>query len=302
MKRSTLKLGFGILLVSASPAAAQAPPQPTPAPSAPSATVLPAAPASPVLSGDYLVGPRDLLEIRVLEVPEMNVERRVTDNGTIDLPVLGSVPVSGLAPPQIRANLEETLKAKYVKQANVSVVVKEFANKPVSVLGAVMKPGSLSISGRWTLMSAITAAGGLSERAGRRILVLRRAENGLSDTLEIRTDDLFATATELWNIPIQPADVINVVPRTQISIFCLGQVNAPGALQFDSEDRLTLLSVIAKAGGLNDRASNKIRVKRRGPDGKDVETVVDFKRIVAGDDPDIPIEANDVIVVKESFF
>jgi polysaccharide biosynthesis/export protein len=290
MKRSTFGLGFGLLILSAVPAAAQENPKPAPAP-----------PPAAAPSGDYVVGPRDLLEIRVLEAPEMNVERRVTDSGMIDLPVLGSVPVSGMAAYEIRARLEE-LMTRYVNRANVSVVVKEFANKPVSVLGAVMRPGSLSISGRWTLMTAITAAGGLSDKAGRRILVLRRAENGLSDTLEIRTDDLFQNATELWNIPIQPADVINVVPRTQISVFCLGQVNTPGALQFDSEDRLTLLSVIAKAGGLNDRASNKIRVKRRGADGKDVETVVDFKRIVAGQDPDIPIEPNDVIVVKESFF
>lgn len=257
-------------------------------------------PAAP--SGDYAVGPRDLLEIRVLELPELNVERRVSDSGTLELPLLGAVPVTGLTATEIRARLEATLVEKYVNRANVSVVVKEFANKPVSVLGAVQHPGSLAISGRWTLMTAITAAGGLTDRAGRRILVLRRADNGLSDTLEIRTDDLFQNATELWNIPIQPADVINVVPRTTITVFCLGEVKAPGALQFDSDDRISLLSVIARAGGLSDRASSTIRIKRRGADGKDVETVADFKRIVAGKDPDIPIEANDVVVIKESFF
>jgi polysaccharide biosynthesis/export protein len=257
---------------------------------------------TPEASGDYTVGPKDLLEIRVLEVPELSVDRRVSDSGKIDLPLLGEVAVGGMTASEIRGKLETDLTAKYVNRANVSVVVKEFANKPVSVLGAVMHPGSLAISGRWTLMTAITAAGGLSERAGRRILVLRRADNGLSDTLEIKTDDLFQNATPLWNIPIQPADVINVVPRTQITVFCLGEVKNPGALLFDSDDRLTLLSVVSKAGGLTDRASKTIRVKRQGPDGKDVEKVVDFKRIVAGQDPDLPIEPNDVIVVKESFF
>ena len=256
----------------------------------------------PVVSSDYAVGPRDLLEVRVLELPELNVERRVSDSGVLDLPLVGALPVSGLTATEIRARLETTLLEKYVNRANVSIVVKEFANKPVSVLGAVLRPGSLAISGRWTLMTAITAAGGLTDRAGRRILVLRRAENGLSDTLEIRTDDLFQNATELWNIPIQPADVINVVPRTTITVFCLGEVKSPGALQFDSDDRISLLSVIARAGGLSERASSTIRVKRRGADGKDVETVVDFKRIVAGKDPDLPIESNDVIVIKESFF
>jgi len=253
-------------------------------------------------SGDYKIGPKDLLEIRVLELPELNVERRVSDSGTIELPLLGDMAVSGLTASEIRSRLETTVKAKYVNRANVSIVIKEFANKPVSVLGAVQRPGSLSISGRWTLLNAITAAGGLTATAGRKIYVLRRAENGLSDTLEIRSDELFRNATALWNIPIQPSDIINIPARTSMTVFCLGEVKAPGAIQFDSDDRLTLLSVIAKAGGLTDRASKTVRIKRRGADGKDVETVVDFKRIVSGQIQDVPIEPNDVIVVKESFF
>ena len=60
--------------------------------------------------------------------------------------------------------------------------------------------------------------------------------------------------------------------------------------------------MIAKAGGLTDRAAKTIRIKHRGVDGKDIEQAVDFKRIVSGRDPDPPIEPNDVIVVKESFF
>jgi polysaccharide export outer membrane protein len=265
---------------------------PAPPPAAPP-------PASPT---EYQIGSKDLLEVRVLELPELSVERRVSDNGTLDLPLLGEIPVAGLTAAEVQNRLEQLLTAKYVNRANVSVIVKEFNNKPISVLGAVQRPGSLPISGRWTLMKAITTAGGLTERAGHTILVLRRAENGLSDTLEIDTRDLFQSATPLWNIPIQPADVINVPPRTTITVFCLGEVKTPGALQFDSEDRLTLLSVIAKAGGLSDRASKSIRIKHRGEDGKDVEKVVDFKRILSGDEPDAPIAPNDVVVVKESFF
>jgi polysaccharide export outer membrane protein len=253
-------------------------------------------------AGDYRVGPRDLLEIKVLELPELNVERRVTDSGSIELPLVGPMPVAGLTASEVKDRLESIVTTKYVNRANVSVVVKEFANKPVSVLGAVLKPGTLSISGRWTLMNAITAAGGLTERAGRKIYVLRRADNGLSDTLEIDTADLFQSATPYWNIPIQPADVINVRARTTITVYCLGEVKTPGALQFDSEDRVSLLSVISKAGGLTDRASKTIRVKRKGKDGKDSESVYEFGRIMSGKDPDPVVEPDDVVVVKESFF
>ncbi len=259
--------------------------------------------ASAQTSGnDYQIGPKDLLEIRVLEVPELNVERRVSDNGSLELPILDVLSVAGLTAPEVRDRIEKALTSKYVNRANVSVVVKEFTNKPVSVLGAVQKPGSLSISGRWTLVSAITAAGGITGSAGRKVLVLRRADNDLTDALEIDTDDLFGGTTPFGSIPILPGDVINIPPRKTLMVFCLGEVKTPGALQFDSDDRLTLLSVIAKAGGLTDRASKTIRIKTKGPDGRDVEKAVNFKRIVDGKDQDPVIEPNDVIIVKESFF
>jgi len=261
-----------------------------------------ARPAAAQDTGDYAIGPKDLLDIRVLELPEISADRRVSDDGTIDLPMVGQVPVAGMTATEVRARIETLLSAKYLNRATVIVNVKEFNNKPVSVLGAVQKPGSLSISGRWTLIKAITAAGGLTERAGRKILVLRRADNGLSDTLEISTQDLFQNATAVWNIPILPADVINVVPRSSFTVFCVGEVKGSGALQFESEDRLTLLSVIAKAGGLTDRASKKIHIKRRGADGKDTEFVVDYNRVLSGAVPDPEIQPNDVIVIKESFF
>ncbi|HVE66466.1 MAG TPA: polysaccharide biosynthesis/export family protein [Thermoanaerobaculia bacterium] len=251
---------------------------------------------------DYTLGPKDLLDIRVFEIPELNLERRVSDSGAIDLPLLGEINVSGLTATQVRARLESLLTAKYVNRANVSVVVKEFANKPVSILGAVEKPGSLNISGRWTLLQAISAAGGLTGEAGKRIYVIRRAENGLSDILEIKSEDLFQASSGQWNIPLAPGDIVNVQAKRQVKVFCLGEVKSPGSLEFDGDDRISLLSAIAKAGGLTDRASSKIRVKRRGSDGKDKEIVADFKRIVSGKDSDLTLQPDDVVIVRESFF
>ena len=252
--------------------------------------------------GEYRLGPKDLLEIRVFEIPELNLERRVSDAGAIGLPMLGEFSVSGLTPSEVRDRLEAVLMANYVNRANVSVVVKEYANKPVTILGAVQKPGSLNVSGRWHLLQAISAAGGLTERAGRKIHVLRRTESDLPDTLEINIDDLFQGSSPMWNIPIFPSDVVNIPARSVVKVFCLGEVRQPGALEFESDDRISLLSVVAKAGGLTDRASRTIRIKRRGSDGKDVETVVDFKRVISGKDPDPTLKPGDVIIVKESFF
>jgi polysaccharide export outer membrane protein len=252
--------------------------------------------------GEYPIGPKDLLEIRVLEVPDLNVERRVSDGGILDLPLLGPFSVSGMTATEVRDRLRSLLTSKYVNRANVSVTVKEFASKPVSIVGAVQKPGSLNISGRWYLLQAISAAGGLTEAAGKKIFVLRRADNGLADTLEIKTDDLFRNNTMQWNVLLLPGDTVNIPARRMVRVFCLGEVKNAGALEFDSDDRISLLSVIAKAGGLTDRASNSIRIKRRGPDGKDAETIANYRRIVAGKDPDPVLRADDVLIVKESFF
>jgi len=252
--------------------------------------------------GEYRIGPKDLLEIRVLEIPDLNVDRRVADNGTIDLPLLGAVAVAGKTASEAQDLLEQVLRDKYVNRADVSVVVKEFANKPISVVGAVARPGSLTISGKWDLLQAISAVGGLTGDAGRKIFVLRQSDNGLSDVLEIQREDLLQNSSVSWNIPIFAGDVVNIPPRSIVKVFCLGEVRQPGALEFDADDRITLLSVIAKAGGLTDRASKSILIKRRGLDGKDLEIHVNYKAVIAGKEPDPSLRADDVVVVSESFF
>lgn len=254
-------------------------------------------------ASEYRLGPKDLVEIKVLEVMELNGERRVGDNGSISLPLLDEVPVAGLTASELEDRLEALLTSKFVNRANVSVVIKEFANKPVSIIGAVMKPGYLNVAGRWDVLQAISAAGGLAQNAGRRVYVLRRSDSGISDRLEIDADELFVRSSQTWNVPIYPGDVVNIPPKATVRIFVLGEVKLPGALEFDGDDRITLLTVIARAGGLTDRAARgNIRVKRRGPDGKDLETAANYGRIVAGKDPDPPLKGDDVVIVKESFF
>jgi polysaccharide export outer membrane protein len=184
----------------------------------------------------------------------------------------------------------------------VSIVIKEFANKPISVMGAVGKPGPLNMASSISLMQAISAAGGLSPGAGKRILIVRRADNGLSDILEINVDKLLLGTNEMWNVPVYPSDVINIPARTSVKVFCLGEVKSPGAIEFDSDDRITLLTVIAKAGGLTDRASKTIRIKRKAEDGRDTEFTVNYKAVLAGSAPDPILKADDLLIVGESFF
>jgi len=264
--------------------------------------LLAAAPSGLSAAGDeYRIGPKDLLDVKVFEVPELNVERRVSNAGKIELPLLGEFPVGGMTAAEAASRLEAVLKEKYVNRASVSIVIKEYQDKPVSVLGAVARPGSLTVSGNWTLLQAISSAGGLTPQAGKKIYVLRRADNSLSDTLELSPDDLLQNASTLWNVPVFPSDVINVPARGTVKISCLGEVKTPGALEFDGNDSLTLLAVIAKAGGLTDRASKTIRIQRRVPDGKTIELVAHYGRIVSGRETNPTLQPDDVVIVKESF-
>jgi polysaccharide export outer membrane protein len=269
-------------------------------------TVPPAADSGARVSPGYRIGPKDLLKIQVYELPELNVESRVAEDGTINLPYVGDIPAVGLTAEELAARLKTLLEAKYVQRASTAVEVREFRSKPIAVIGAVKLPGNLAFSGRWTLLEAITAAGGLAENHGNVVHVLRRAENGLSDQVTIDLADLLVRADPRVNVPILANDLINVPTTVALTIYCLGEVGKPGALEFKSTERLTLLAAIARAGGLTDRAASKILIKRNGTGnggrGRGEELIVDYKRIVAGRDADVELREGDVVVVKESFF
>jgi polysaccharide export outer membrane protein len=264
-----------------------------------------APPAASALQASYLsyrIGPRDLVAISVAEIPELSVERRVTDAGTIALPRVGDVAISGLTQSEAVRRLTELLETCCVRRASVEIEIREFRSRPITLIGAVNSPGPLAFSGRWTLVEAIAAAGGLAPGHGDTIFVLRRADNGLTDQVAISVLDLMVKADPRANIPILANDLINVPATVQVTIYTLGEVAAPGAVVFTSSERITVLSVIARAGGLSDRASNNLIIRRRsGPDaGQDVK--VDYRRIVNGRDPDPVLGEGDILIVKEAFF
>ncbi|MCL4838031.1 MAG: polysaccharide biosynthesis/export family protein [Thermoanaerobaculia bacterium] len=250
----------------------------------------------------YRIGPKDVLGVKVLEASELNVERRVADDGTIDLPRVGAVSAVGLTAREFAARLRSLLEEKYFQQATVEVEVLEFRSRPIVVIGAVRSPGNLAFSGRWTLLEALTAAGGLAGEHGGVVHVVRRAENGLSDQITIRVDDLLVKADPRVNIPIFANDLVNVPAAASLTVYFLGEVATKGAVSLRSVDRASLLVAVARAGGLTDRASSEILIKRKEPDGRTSEIKANFKRVLSGRDPDPELQDGDVIVVKEAFF
>ena len=181
---------------------------------------------------DYRIGPQDLLVIRVFEAPELNAEVRVGTEGKISLPTAGAIGVSGLTEAEAGVQIERVLEQCCVNRATVTVQVKEFRFKPISVIGAVGRPGPLPSSGRLTLLEVLTAAGGVGPQHGDVVYVIRHGDNGLSDQLTVSLDDLLLRGDSRVNIPVLPGDLVNVPATVEVTVFCLGEVQHAGAVTF----------------------------------------------------------------------
>src|SRR3974390_2162637 len=125
--------------------------------------------------GDYQIGPEDLLEISVLEAPDLNRTVRFSDDGAISPALLGSVQAPGLSARQLQAALEDRLRQTYMKDPQVSVFVQDVRSHPVSVFGAVEKPGVYQIRYAKALVEVLSMAQGLANDAGDTVIVVRHA-------------------------------------------------------------------------------------------------------------------------------
>jgi len=256
---------------------------------------------APATASEAPIGPRDVLDIRVFEDASLNTRVTVTDEGRIAMGLIGKIDVSGLSPTQVERVIKQALEAKYLAKATVTVVVAEAANKPISVIGAVMRPGRIPATGNITLLQAITQAGGLYTGYGKTLYVLRTASNGLSEQIPIDIEDLLVNGNPDLNLPLRPNDVINVPVDTPLTIYILGEVMHPGKVQFRRSQSPTLVQALAEAGGPTDRASSKCVLKRR-TNGTEKSTTYDFKKILNGKAPDVFLQDDDTIYFRESVF
>lgn len=283
---------IGVLM--AASAFAQAPSSPIPAP-------LSSAPPQAIAS-ESPIGARDVIDIRVFQDPSFNTRATVGDDGAINLPPLGKIPVGGLTLPQVEQKIKQLLESRLLQKADVSVELLEAGSKPISVIGAVTRPGRIGITSNISLMQAITMAGGLAPGYGRTLYVLRTAANGLTEQIAVDVDDLMVNGNADINLPLRANDVINVPIEQMISIYVLGESMKPGVVQFRGSQHPTLLQALSMAGGPTDRASNTLLLKRMAADGKMGTTTHNFRRIVSGRDNDVPLKDGDTIYINASFF
>ena len=251
----------------------------------------------------YRIGPGDLLELKVFEVDELNQTVRVSEDGSITLPLLGRVPIEGLTQEGVVQKLTGLLQAKYVKNPQVTIFIKEYKNQQVAVIGAVEKAGNYELVGRKNLLQIISMAGGFSEKASDIIFILREGVDGATSTIPIDLKDLLVNGNQALNIPIEPNDVINVPVDREIRVFVMGRVNKPGAITAKLSEGVTLFQAVADAGGLAEGARESgITITRKNKVGAEQKFKVNFRDIIKGKKQDFRLQEGDVVYVPGSFW
>jgi len=259
--------------------------------------------ANDVFVRAYRIGPGDLLELKVFQVEELSQTVRVSEDGSITLPLLGRVLVEGLTQEGVVQKLTGLLQAKYVKNPQVTIFIKEYKNQQVAVIGAVVNAGSYELVGRKNLLQIISMAGGFSETAGNEVFILREGPDGVTSTVAIDLKDLIVNGNQTLNVPIEPNDVINVPVDREIRVFVMGRVTRPGAIKSKLSEGITLLQAIADAGGLAEGAKEgSITITRKDKAGKEEKIKVNLKAVIKGKKKDIVLQEGDVVFVPESFW
>lgn len=251
---------------------------------------------------DYRITSGDRLSLQVDQLAEINGEMDVTIDGSIDVPRVGVVVVRDLTLEATRSLIRERLSGLGVRNPTVQLRLVAFGSRPVSVLGAVTNPGSHLIRSTERLFDVLLRSGGIADTHGTQVIISRTAENGLRDQVSIEIAALLDRGDPIANIPIVPGDRINVPQAREITYFINGEVNAGGSVTVSLSQRETLLTAIARAGGLTENASKKVFIRRHKSDGT-VQTIeVNVARISSGRAEDVTIQDRDIIEVRESFF
>jgi len=249
---------------------------------------------SPDQSALVKLGPGDLLEVNVYNVPELTSKVRVSNSGDVYLPLIDYVHVDGLTQEEAQTVIQKRLEdGGFVRSPHVTIFVDEAASQGVTVIGEVGKPGIYPDVSDHKLYEVISEAGGFTPSASRKIAVIRR---GQTDPIRIDLPRNLADDVS-GNIDILPGDTITI-PRAPI-IYVVGDVGHPSGLLVDN-GTLTVLQAIALAGGTNHTAKmGGARIIRKGPTGM-TETPLHLKQMLEAKTPDVTLQADDILFVPVS--
>jgi polysaccharide biosynthesis/export protein len=266
---------------------------------------------------DYVIGPDDLLNIYVLDVPELSRDYRVSAAGTVAIPVLATpLEAAGLTLAQFSELLSNELKTQgLVSDPHITMSVGQSRLHSIAIVGAVRRPQIYPVLTRTTLLDILSQAEGLADDAGNTVIVHRGdiAIRALSrsggaaggpeqNTLNLDLRRLIEGTDPSLNVNIYPGDRITV-PRAGV-IYVVGAVNKPGGFAMKASSHgMTVLQVLALAEDTKGTAKRDqtviIRNDSQAPEGRK-QIPIDLKAILRGKSPDPVLQAEDILFVPDS--
>jgi polysaccharide export outer membrane protein len=270
-------------------------------------------PASPKEApADYILGADDQITLSTPEADELNAKvMRIEGNGSITIPLIGTMKAAGLTPAQLSAEISKRLEKFYLKP-QVVVSVTEYRSQPVSVFGAVNTPGVQQVQGRKTLIEMLSLAGGPRQDAGPTVIVTRRMEHGplpvegattdpsgQFSTAEIDLKSITSAQRPQDNIPVKPNDVISV-PRAHM-VYVIGEVQRSGGFILNEREGVSVIQALSLAGGMKTTAAPKnARILRRDETGPAEGTPIDLKALLSGKERDRILQPDEILYVPDS--
>ena len=241
-----------------------------------------------------VIGPGDTVKISAFRYPDLTTEVRISEKGTVHLPLIGEVKLAGMTPDQAANDIGERMqKDNFVLNPQIAVAVVQARSRQVSVLGFVNSPGRYVLDGSAArLTDVIALAGGPQPEASDLITVQRNGDAKGEGTQTVKVDlrSIIEGGDLAKNIEIRGGDSV-FVPKAPV-FYIYGEVHKGGAYRVEPD--LTVAQAISLAGGITPRGSDsRLQVRRRGPDGK--------WKLSSGRLLD-PVAPDDVILVRESLF
>jgi polysaccharide export outer membrane protein len=225
------------------------------------------------------LGIGDAVRVTVYQQADLTTDARITENGTITMPLIGEVKVAGLSAVDAGTQIGDALKSgKFLKNPQVTVAVTTVRSRQVNVLGMVARPGRYPLDESSSRLADVIAASGGILTGGSELVTLVR--DGQPTKV-----DVMAKAVDLKN-----GDTILVDRAAQFYIY--GEVTRAGAYRV--EPNMTVMQAIAAGGGITPRGSeSRLILRRPAANGKFVENYVGLLE---------PVKADDTIYVREALF
>jgi polysaccharide biosynthesis/export protein len=240
---------------------------------------------------DFSLGPGDLISIKVFQNPDLSGEVRISETGTIAVPLVGDLKVSGLTTTDVGALISKRLQdGNFVKQPSVSVGIAQFRSLQVSILGHVTRPGKYPLEQSLNRVSEVVAlAGGVTPAGADTIWVIRQ-EGGKERKIEIDLPGLMQAGDPSKDIPVKNGDTV-FVPRAPV-FYIYGEAQRTG--QYRIERGMNVTQALAVGGGPTTRGTDKgVRISRRDATGN---------LITREANPNEPILPDDILQVRERLF